>query len=58
MANRGRFPKRIDTRRAEAKLRNEIRVKRGDAVQLIHLKEKGHGHCKEAARLASKLAPS
>jgi len=51
MASRYNFPKRIDNRRAEAKLRNEERAKRGDKGQLERLISKGFGHCKEAKRL-------
>jgi len=55
MASRKNFPKRIDTRREDAKLRNEARAKRGDAKQFARLMEAGHGHCKEAIRLCVKL---
>jgi len=54
MASRKNFPKRVDNRRAEAKLRQEARDKRGDKTQLEKLISKGHGHCKEAIRLSPK----
>jgi len=55
MASRMNFPKRVDSRRAEAKLRNEERAKRGDAGQLKRLTDKGYGSCKEAMKLSARL---
>lgn len=54
MATRANFPKRIDTRRDEAKVRQEARDKRTNAQQLALLVSKGMGHCKEAQRLTEK----
>lgn len=56
MATRARFPKRVDSRREEAKLRAEARAKRGDAGQLKRLTDKGYGSCKEAMRLSARCA--
>ena len=58
MASRANFPKRVDNRRAEAKLRNEERAKRGDAGQLARLEASGHGHCKEASVLRERQSRS
>lgn len=55
MARRKSFPKRIDSRRDDAKVRQEERIKRGDAGQLARLQSRGFGTCKEAARLATRL---
>lgn len=51
MATRKNFPKRVDKRREDAKIRAESRAKRTNKQQLERLVNSGHGHCKEAQRL-------
>ncbi len=50
---RGRVAK--ETRQREAKERQGLRDRRGDEGQHRKLINEGHGHCKEAQRLAGFL---
>lgn len=43
-----------EMKREAARLRQEARDKRSDAEQFKLLVKRGHGHCKEAARLWAK----
>ena len=43
-------------RKSEAEARAEARAARSDAEQLGVLMDRGHGHCREAQRLAERIA--
>jgi len=55
MAGRANLVDRKKARVDGANTRAEARAKRSDKAQLDLLVERGHGHCKEANKLRSKL---
>lgn len=56
MPTRMNCKERRETRREQAESRQEERDQRGDAGQLLHLEQRGFGHCKEAQGLRAKLS--
>ena len=51
-----RGPAVKERKREEAEARRAIRDARGDAGQLDHLEANGHGDCREAIRLRTRVA--
>ena len=56
MAGRRNLADRTKARQESAQERLATRAKRSDEQQLMLLLKRGHGHCKEAAKLATKVA--
>lgn len=56
MAGRRNLADRVKARQESAQERLATRAKRSDEQQLMLLLKRGHGHCKEAMVLATKVA--